>query len=146
MFDWHRIGDWGKLLEIRYNEKFWRHIVAKCDIPVGKTILVGEYFVLSTFEHDRARCFTCLQVRMNFIACSNCTDALFCNEDCHTKNEINTDSLTTSERQNPLFNKWNFICQCNKCLSNGNSLNNRIISFLSNLNSFHFSLCVYNLK
>lgn len=76
------------VLEIQRNDEFGRHIVAKCDIDVGQTILVEENFVSAAAGIDRANCFTCLSTEKNFMACSNCTDVLFCSEDCRDRNGV----------------------------------------------------------
>lgn len=76
------------VLEIQRNAEFGRHIVAKCDIDVGQTILVEENFVSITAGFDRANCYTCLQAMQNFIPCTNCTDVMFCCEDCRSQNDV----------------------------------------------------------
>ncbi|XP_031619235.1 uncharacterized protein LOC116338245 [Contarinia nasturtii] len=70
------------VLKIQYNEKFGRHIVAKCDIPVGKVILVENACFSATLSGPLTGCTTCQRLRMNFIACENCTIAMFCDEMC----------------------------------------------------------------
>lgn len=76
------------VLEIQQNEEYGRHIVAKCDIDVGKTILVEENFVSYANAYDRIQCDTCLQTSKNFIACIKCTSAMFCSETCQNRNEF----------------------------------------------------------
>lgn len=75
-------------LEIQQNEEFGRHVIAKCDIDVGQTVLVEDNFVSFASAIDRIQCYTCLQAMKNFIACSNCTDVMFCSEKCRDQNEI----------------------------------------------------------
>lgn len=75
------------ILEIQCNEQFGRHIVAKCDIDVGQTLLVEEPYVASINHKKRSRCLTCKKQAMNFIPCAKCTDAMFCDEKCMQSND-----------------------------------------------------------
>ncbi|XP_031630400.1 SET and MYND domain-containing protein 4-like isoform X2 [Contarinia nasturtii] len=71
------------VLQMKYSKKFGRHFIAKCDIDVGKTVLVEEPFVKTTiFKQDFGICDSCFKNMTNFIPCPNCTSALFCSEDC----------------------------------------------------------------
>ncbi|XP_037051838.1 uncharacterized protein LOC119085527 [Bradysia coprophila] len=75
------------VLEIKQNDVFGRHIVAKCDIPVGKIVLLEECFVACTDQgHDM--CYTCYRQMDNFIPCPNCVDVLFCSTDCMNRNTM----------------------------------------------------------
>lgn len=76
------------VVEIQQNEEFGRHMVAKRDIGVGKTILIEEAYVSIARGWDRVNCFECLQTVRNFIACPNCTDVMFCDDDCLNRNEV----------------------------------------------------------
>lgn len=69
------------VVEIKENSEFGRHMVAKCDIPVGQTILIENDFVSMRNDTDLV-CYTCYRPKGNFIACSTCTDVVFCNRDC----------------------------------------------------------------
>ncbi|XP_055306397.1 SET and MYND domain-containing protein 4-like [Sitodiplosis mosellana] len=73
------------VMEIKYNEEFGRHLVAKCDIPVGQTVLVEND--IPAIRDDILSCYNCLQVLVNFIACPNCPDVKFCTLDCLNRNE-----------------------------------------------------------
>lgn len=76
------------VLQIECNEKFGRHFVAKCDIEVGKTILMEEMFLVKvphTPKSETVVCDTCLKTSTNFIACDQCA-VLFCDADCMRKN------------------------------------------------------------
>ncbi|XP_031619047.1 histone-lysine N-methyltransferase SMYD3-like [Contarinia nasturtii] len=70
------------VVKIQYNEKFGRHVVAKCDIPAGKVILAEKSFLSTTLSGPITACTSCQKTRMNFIACENCTIAMFCDEKC----------------------------------------------------------------
>lgn len=75
------------VLEIVQNDVFGRHVVAKCDIPVGKIVLLEECFVAcAKTGHDM--CYTCYRQMDNFIPCPNCPDVLFCSTECLERNSI----------------------------------------------------------
>lgn len=76
------------VLEIAQNDVFGRHIVAKCDIPVGKIVLLEECFVACTKNDDHDMCYTCFRQMENFIACPHCPDVLFCSLECLNQNLI----------------------------------------------------------
>lgn len=76
------------VLEVKQNEHFGRHLVAKCDIPVGQTILIESDFVSMRSNTDELVCYTCFRSKVNFIACSQCPDVAFCSNDCMTQNTI----------------------------------------------------------
>lgn len=71
-------------LMIQKNEKFGRHIISTCDLNVGQTILVEKPFSIAPKGESkgRSRCDGCFKDCMNFITCDNCSEALFCNENC----------------------------------------------------------------
>lgn len=70
------------VLKLQFNENFGRHIIAKTDISVGKTILVEEAFTSRLVGIQHINCSACLRTSMNFIACQHCTSALFCDSVC----------------------------------------------------------------
>lgn len=71
------------VLEIRFDEKFGRHIIAKCDIPAGRLILADKAFVTRWINMRYSSCAVCARISTNVIACSQCTTALFCsNSEC----------------------------------------------------------------
>lgn len=76
------------VLQIKYDTTFGRHIIATNDIPAGKTILVEEAFSLRLIGIQRNNCSACLKITMNFIACENCTNALFCDSICANANNF----------------------------------------------------------
>lgn len=69
------------VLKIEYNEEFGRQITAKCDLEVGKTILIDETY-LQVMSKMEQRCVLCSKKAMNFIPCGHCTSALFCSNEC----------------------------------------------------------------
>lgn len=79
------------VLEMKYNSQFGRHIVAKSDIEVGKTVLLEEAFVtqlLFCTHSNSSMCETCTKPWMNFIPCKQCSNVQFCSTDCMEKNEF----------------------------------------------------------
>lgn len=76
------------VVEIKRNDEFGRLLEAKCDIDVGKTVLVEESFVSVGTGDVQVLCFTCLRRNMCFVACPQCTDAVFCSDDCMSRNNV----------------------------------------------------------
>lgn len=78
------------VLEIAEDEEFGRHIVANCDIEIGKTVLVEENYMaqFSRRFYSTPHCYTCTKIQQNFIACPKCTDVMFCDKTCLEKNEF----------------------------------------------------------
>lgn len=77
------------VMKIQRNSNFGRHFVATRDIPVGKTIFAEKSFLSGsqcTCCNSPQHCLTCQKTKMNFIACENCTNALFCDEKCKKQN------------------------------------------------------------
>lgn len=69
-------------VEIKRNKDFGRSIFAKRDIDVGQTVFVAESFASVITTDNQVYCVACHKVAMNFIACKNCSNVMFCNEDC----------------------------------------------------------------
>lgn len=69
-------------VEIHHNAEYGRHCVAKCDIPVGKTILVESSFVAITKRAEISHCATCQVANSNVMPCDKCTLAMFCSVEC----------------------------------------------------------------
>ncbi len=82
------------VLEIVRNDVFGRHIVAKCDIPAGKIVLLEESFIACT-KSGYDMCYTCYQQMGNFIPCPNCPDVLFCSTDCLQRNSMHKSECCT---------------------------------------------------
>lgn len=76
------------VLEIQRNDTFGRYVTANQDIDVGKIVLVEEAFLLSASTINSKCCYTCGKTSMNFIACDQCTHAIFCNVECLKKNNF----------------------------------------------------------
>lgn len=71
-------------VKIKRCEQFGRHLIAKCDIPVGQTVLIEEDFI-AIRTSDVPACFNCFRERANFVACSLCPDVVFCSNDCMSR-------------------------------------------------------------
>lgn len=91
------------VLEIRTNDEFGRHIVAKEDIGVGEAVLMDESFVSDTSLLNNTCCKTCLQYTKNFIHCSGCTDVMFCNYNCMEANNIHKIACGSPFQRFPLL-------------------------------------------
>lgn len=61
------------VIELKHDEEFGRHLVAKCDIPVGKIVLLEENYVQNENDED-LECKFCFDVIKNSIACNDCAD------------------------------------------------------------------------
>lgn len=84
------------VVEIKYNSKFGRHLVATTQIPDGKFVLVEKEFVGATMNSETLCCDTCRQVVACFIACPKCPDVIFCNRECMDRNFIHKYECGTS--------------------------------------------------
>lgn len=88
------------VLELKQNEEFGRHLVARQDIAAGQTVLIESDFASVKCVDDadtdaggntaeiESVCDTCFQSKANFIACDQCPDAVFCSSDCMANNSI----------------------------------------------------------
>ncbi|XP_037049522.1 SET domain-containing protein DDB_G0283443-like [Bradysia coprophila] len=73
------------VVEVRRNVEFGRHMVAKCDIPAGKIILLEENFMMVK-NNDEPLCYTCFRNQANFIPCAKCSVVIFCSTECMDRN------------------------------------------------------------
>ncbi|XP_055306395.1 SET domain-containing protein 3-like [Sitodiplosis mosellana] len=92
------------VVEIKYNQEFGRHLVAKCDIPVGKTVLVEKDFL--RIRREPSVCNSCSQQCLNCMACPNCPDAMFCGVDCMNNDQIHKLEFGTFFPSLPLENRF----------------------------------------
>ncbi|XP_055296403.1 SET and MYND domain-containing protein 4-like [Sitodiplosis mosellana] len=120
-------------LEIQRNDEFGRHLVAKCDIDVGQTILVEENFASIASGYDRVNCFECIQTKMNFMPCTECSDALFCSADCRDRSEIHKVSCGATIHRMP--NNVRYIARsilvALKSFTNANDMMDFVANILS---------------
>lgn len=75
------------VLEVKMNEEFGRHIVATCDIEVGQIIAVTEPLAIAV-RFPGVYCQTCQRTGMNFIACEECANVMFCSHECRSNNKL----------------------------------------------------------
>lgn len=75
-------------LTITNNAQFGRHLVAKCDIDVGQMVLMEDSFASVAKSDEQMTCYNCLTEVANFIACSKCSDVVFCSEKCLKMNLV----------------------------------------------------------
>lgn len=73
------------VLQIEYNEKFGRHVIAKCDIEAGKVVLLDKSYAHQMRSFEFRHCGTCLKTSTNFIPCDKCYGVLYCDEECMEK-------------------------------------------------------------
>lgn len=72
------------VLMIKKNEFFGSHVVAKCNIDVGKVLVVSNPFAsIECASSSDFRCFQCGEPRdIKFIKCPHCIDVYFCSRKC----------------------------------------------------------------
>lgn len=88
------------VLEIRNSDDdSGSHIVAKCDIDVGQIVMLDKLFVSNAHNKDQTYCKTCLGSAKNFIPCPNCSDVLFCDEQCMASNSLHAMSCNALRDQ-----------------------------------------------
>lgn len=75
-------------LTITSNNQFGRHLIANCDIDVGQLVLMEESFAAVAKSNEQMTCFNCLSEVANFIACSQCSDIVFCSKKCSETNLV----------------------------------------------------------
>ncbi|XP_055295571.1 SET and MYND domain-containing protein DDB_G0273589-like [Sitodiplosis mosellana] len=75
------------VVEIKCDEEFGRHLIAKRDIPAGQTVMLEDCYVLVRTD-VHLLCQTCYCANANFIACKQCPDAVFCSNDCINRNHF----------------------------------------------------------
>lgn len=94
------------VLEIKEDNESRSYVVAKCDIDVGQVVLVEESFTSVANGYDRAYCFTCLSTGNDLIPCQQCTDVMFCNDDCMKRNKIHELSCGDDYHRMPIEIKF----------------------------------------
>lgn len=88
-FDEHPVyAGAAECLEIKNSNNFGRHIITKCNLTIGQTVLFEEaYGIVDVGEQTNSsrysRCSKCFKKGQNFIPCENCVYSMFCSETCH---------------------------------------------------------------
>lgn len=70
-------------VEVQYNDKFGRHMVATRDIKPGELLGIQKVYasvVLATIRYTV--CWNCENQTWSSIPCYNCTDVVYCSETC----------------------------------------------------------------
>ncbi|XP_037041582.1 SET and MYND domain-containing protein DDB_G0273589-like [Bradysia coprophila] len=97
-----RFPSMANILNIEKNRKFGRHIKANADIAVGETVLVEEAYAHKVIIDQYVRCNVCRRLDTNLVACKDCTDDLFCYQECEGnrfhKIECNMKTMGTVEQ------------------------------------------------
>lgn len=76
------------IVEVQSNIEFGKQIVAKCDIDVGKIVMLEDVFVFGADFDFETVCKTCAKHITNFIPCPNCADVMFCSAECMESDNI----------------------------------------------------------
>lgn len=76
------------ILDDQTNDEFGKHIVATCDIDVGKVIMVEDVYAFGADFKCEGVCKTCTKRDMNFIPCPHCADIMFCSGKCMESNNM----------------------------------------------------------
>ena len=71
-------------VEVRYNDRWGRHLVATRDIHCGEVVLVEPYHAAgqSRSVHFHICCRHCLKYLWAVVPCDTCDDHFFCSETC----------------------------------------------------------------
>lgn len=71
------------VLELTENPTFGKHIIAKCDIDVGREVVATAAFAsIQYLKCASLGCFHCGQETNRRIQCPHCIDVHFCSEQC----------------------------------------------------------------
>lgn len=72
------------VLSFKHDEIFGNHIVANCDIDVGKVVIATPPFAdLEFFSSIDERCFHCGKIKnREFFSCPHCINTWFCSKRC----------------------------------------------------------------
>lgn len=85
------------ILNIECDKQYGRHLVATCNIEVGKVVLVEEAFVSTpVMSTDKMVCSKCFKDMMNFIPCHKCNNSMYCSETCKETDEFH--NMTCGEK------------------------------------------------
>ena len=82
LFKKHNVNDFSAV-DIQFNKKFGRHLVATRDIPPGKVIFIEKpYTKFLNMKKLHAYCSHCFTTTWANIPCDNCSWTMFCSEKC----------------------------------------------------------------
>ena len=70
-------------LDLKYDEKFGRHVVATRDIKIGELLVKEKFYSTHLTKNEVMRhCWHCGNVVYSSIPCPDCAYAMFCSEKC----------------------------------------------------------------
>lgn len=72
-------------IEVRTTEGQGRHVVATRNISVGEILAIEKPFCHILIEQFYTHCHYCLNLCYHLIPCPNCTQVMYCSEDCSEK-------------------------------------------------------------
>ncbi len=87
------------VLEIKCNKKYGRQVVTKSEIGVGQTLVMEKAFMTAHRYEKFRRCNSCMKKDVNLIPCKNCTEAMFCSNECsmHVYHQVECNMQTMPE-------------------------------------------------
>lgn len=84
-FEAHKsFPDMANVITFGHNEKYGKHVVAKCDIKIGTTVMVTNAFAsIEYLSSIQSECFECGKMKnVDAFKCSHCPDVWFCSKKC----------------------------------------------------------------
>lgn len=72
------------VLKIERNVAGDLSVVAKEDIDIGQTVVLGKPFLVYLYSHFAWKCNICLKDNTNLLPCNKCTKAMFCGAECQS--------------------------------------------------------------
>lgn len=79
-----KIPSFANILSMRKNDTFGCHVIADCDIPVGKVVFVSKPFAtVECLSSNDSSCFECGKSQnKDFVECPHCINVVFCSKKC----------------------------------------------------------------
>lgn len=73
-------------VDVRFNKKFGRHLVATRDIEIGEVLVVEKIYSQAVDIEDKiyTHCAYCLRFLLTGIPCDQCVTAVYCSVECKT--------------------------------------------------------------
>ncbi|KAK0073783.1 hypothetical protein PV326_013066, partial [Microctonus aethiopoides] len=93
-------------IELKYSDKFGRHVVATRDINAGEIIMVHtSYATVIDSKYSHKNCWYCCKRAWSGIPCHKCVEVIYCNETCRDKawsehHEIECKVMSVITREN----------------------------------------------
>lgn len=77
-----------KVIKIDESKQYGRRFLSKYDLAKQQFILIEKDYIKAINIDKLRACSTCFEEDKCFLACKNCTSALFCSADCKTLNVV----------------------------------------------------------